>query len=154
VVTQLSSELPDILMDERYIKQALLNLLKNAAGAMSEGGTITLKSHRSNKAGAEAVLEISDTGKGMSSEVMEKIFEPFFTTKDFGSGIGLTLVFKIVKEHGGDISVQSELGKGTTFTLSFPTVHASRRMIGAPPGDLLQPMGWRSEVEDAHVDKE
>jgi len=143
----LSSELPDVLMDERYIKQAILNLAKNAVHAMPQGGKLLVRSFRSTKANQEAMLEICDTGVGMSPEVIDKIFEPFFTTRDFGSGIGLTLVFKIVKEHGGEIGVESKEGKGTTFCLSFPAVQTTRHMIGAPAGDLMQPL-WKHQPDD------
>jgi signal transduction histidine kinase len=66
------------------------------------------------------VVRISDTGSGIPDDIMEKIFEPYFTTKPFGTGLGLTIVFKIMKEHFGDISVTSRVGEGTTVTLAFP----------------------------------
>ena len=65
-------------------------------------------------------MRISDTGSGIPEEIMDKIFEPYFTTKPFGTGLGLTIVFKIVKEHFGDISVASRVGEGTTVTLALP----------------------------------
>jgi two-component system, sporulation sensor kinase E len=138
IVEHLSSEVPDILMDDRHIKQALLNLFKNAVNAMPNGGELTIRTYRSPKANQEAVLEITDTGVGMSPEVLEKIFEPFFTTRDFGSGIGLTLVFKIIKEHGGEIMVESQEGQGTTFILAFPAVVANRQLLSAPGENIMQ----------------
>ena len=75
-------------------------------------------------------LEIADTGKGIAEENLSKIFEPYFTTKDFSSGLGLTLVFKIVKEHRGEISVKSKEGEGVAFTLSFPVIPREKRLIG------------------------
>lgn len=122
----LDTELPDLVIDERYIKQAILNVVKNAISAMPKGGTLSVSSGKKDK---DAVLKIADTGVGMSQEVLEKIFEPFFTTKDFGSGIGLTLVYKIVKEHGGDINVNSQEGKGTVFKLSFPMPQKERHLL-------------------------
>ena len=70
--------------------------------------------------GDEVQVRVSDTGTGIPAEIMEKIFEPYFTTKPFGTGLGLTIVFKIVKEHFGDIAVASREGEGTTFTITLP----------------------------------
>jgi two-component system, sporulation sensor kinase E len=125
--TEFMKPSPQILMDERYMKQAVLNLLKNAISAMPEGGT--LKVHTEQK-GNEVALKISDTGVGIPEENMDKIFEPYFTTKDFGSGLGLTLVYKIVKEHLGDIEINSKVGEGTTINLSFPIPQKEKRLIG------------------------
>jgi two-component system, sporulation sensor kinase E len=125
--TEFMKSSPQILMDERYMKQAILNLLKNAISAMPEGGT--LKVHTVQK-GNEVTLTISDTGVGIPEENMDKIFEPYFTTKDFGSGLGLTLVYKIVKEHLGDIEINSKVGEGTTIKLSFPIPQKEKRLIG------------------------
>jgi two-component system, sporulation sensor kinase E len=117
IEADLESSLPLLSMDARYIKQALLNLIKNAIAAMPEGGTLRVQTRRS---GDEVHLAIADTGTGIPEQIMEKIFEPYFTTKPFGTGLGLTIVFKIVKEHFGDISVASRVGEGTTVTLVFP----------------------------------
>jgi len=123
----LEDEIPDIQLDEKYVKQALLNLIKNAISAMPEGGTITVTT-RSN--GENVFLDISDTGIGISEELMDKIFEPYFTTKDFGSGLGLTVVYKIMKEHMGEIGVKSREGEGTTFTLTFPIPQKEQKLLG------------------------
>lgn len=125
-------DIPHILLDEKFIKQAILNIVKNAINAMSDGGNLTISTRCR---GDEVILRIIDTGVGMSEEVMEKIFEPYFTTKDFGSGIGLTIVYKIMKEHRGDISVISQEGRGTTFTLSFPIPPGQQNLIGGSPGE-------------------
>ncbi|MFP4483741.1 MAG: two-component system sensor histidine kinase NtrB [Spirochaetota bacterium] len=122
----LAPSLPKIEVDEKYLKQALMNIIKNAIAAMPEGGTLRVWTERR---GDEVQLSIADTGVGMSDEVVEKIFEPYFTTKDFGSGIGLTLVYKVVKEHLGEVSVETEEGKGTTFTLSLPVPQRERRLL-------------------------
>jgi len=125
--TELMKPSPQILMDERYMKQAVLNLLKNAISAMPAGGKLRVQTlHQGN----EVCLKISDTGEGIPEENMDKIFEPYFTTKDFGSGLGLTLVYKIVKEHLGDIEVNSKVGEGTTIALSFPIPQKEKRLIG------------------------
>jgi signal transduction histidine kinase len=124
--SDLAEELPLLQLDQKYIKQAVLNLVKNAINAMPNGGTLSV-STRLN--GDDVVLSISDTGVGMSEEVLNKIFEPYFTTHDFGSGIGLTLVYKIAKEHMGDISVVSHEGKGSTFEISFPVPQREQHLL-------------------------
>ena len=126
LVEELEPQLPHNEFDERFLKQALLNIVKNAISAMPEGGTLTVSTYRK---GSELIVRLADTGIGMSAEVQRKIFEPFFTTKDFGSGIGLTLVYKIMKEHGGDISVVSQEGKGSIFSLSFPLPQGERPLL-------------------------
>jgi len=113
----LDGEIPVLRIDEKYFKQALMNIVKNAISAMPDGGDLRVSTRLR---GEDVVLRISDNGVGMSDDVLEKIFEPYFTTKDFGSGIGLTLVYKIVKEHMGDINVVSREGIGTTFTITLP----------------------------------
>ncbi len=123
---ELAEPAPQILMDERYMKQAVLNILKNAISAMPEGGVLRVET---SQRGNDLRLKVSDTGVGIPDENMEKIFEPYFTTKDFGSGLGLTLVYKIVKEHMGDIEVNSKVGEGTTITLSFPIPQKEKRLI-------------------------
>lgn len=127
LVEEYDDELPTLQLDEKYLKQALLNIVKNAISAMPDGGTLRVATA---KRGDEAVVRISDNGIGMSEQVMEKIFEPYFTTKDFGSGIGLTLVYKIVKEHMGEISVISQEGKGSTFTISLPIPQKEKHLLG------------------------
>jgi two-component system, sporulation sensor kinase E len=120
-------DIPHILLDDKFIKQAILNIVKNAINAMPDGGELTISTRYR---GDEVLLRIIDTGTGMSDEVLNKIFEPYFTTKEFGSGIGLTIVYKIIKEHRGEISVISQEGKGTTFTLSFPIPPGQQNLIG------------------------
>lgn len=115
--------LPRVELDSRYVRQALLNLVQNAFAAMQEGGKLTLATKLE---GDFVRLRVEDTGTGIDSEKLAKIFEPYFTTKATGTGLGLTTVYKVMKEHGGDIHVESELGKGTCFTLEFP-VPASQR---------------------------
>jgi two-component system, sporulation sensor kinase E len=124
--TELMAPGPQILMDERYMKQAVLNLLNNAISAMPEGGKLQVCTQQ---LGNEVRLKISDSGVGIPEENMDKIFEPYFTTKDFGSGLGLTLVYKIVKEHLGDIEINSKVGEGTTIALSFPIPQKEKRLI-------------------------
>jgi PAS domain S-box-containing protein len=126
---ELDENLPPVLMDERYMKQALLNLIKNAHAAMPAGGLLTIATSSLDN-GIKIVL--CDTGIGISEENLAKIFEPYFTTKPDGTGLGLTLVFKIIKEHQGEISVDSKEGEGTLFEISLPIPQKDCRMISAP----------------------
>ncbi len=111
------------------INQVFMNLLTNAAQALSEkkdGGTITIDTERtaSKEGGDKVVIKIADDGPGIPAEILPRIFDPFFTTKDVGegSGLGLSIVHGIVERHGGTISVESEVGHGTRFTVSLPQV--------------------------------
>lgn len=123
----LDTEMPELQLDVKYMKQALLNIVKNAISAMPEGGCLQVDT----VAGDDHVeLAISDTGVGIPEENMTKIFEPYFTTKDFGSGLGLTLVYKIIKEHQGEINLDSREGKGTTFTITLPVPQKEQRLLG------------------------
>jgi len=115
-----------LMLDEKYIKQAVLNLVKNAEAAMETGGIISFATWEE---GGSVYFSVRDTGIGISPENLTKIFEPYFTTKDFGSGLGLTLVYKIIKEHGGEISIKSREGKGTTFTLRFPIPRKDQKLL-------------------------
>lgn len=126
VESDLAADLPTLKLDARYIKQALLNLIKNAMAAMSDGGRLGIET-RAN--GDEVQVRVSDTGTGIPAEIVDKIFEPYFTTKPFGTGLGLTIVFKIVKEHFGDIAVASRVGEGTTFTITLPVPQKDTRLI-------------------------
>jgi PAS domain S-box-containing protein len=123
---KLTRHLPKILIDPKAIRQAVLNIIKDALAAMPRGGTLTAAT---GKKGDYVRLVISDTGTGISQENLDKIFEPYFTTKEFGSGLGLTNVFKIIKEHRADISVDSEPGKGASFTISFPVPEIEQQLL-------------------------
>lgn len=109
--------MPPLSADPQQLKQVLLNLLLNAIHAMPEGGTVTVDAI--NEASSKTI-HITDTGVGMSDEVLKRIFEPFYTTRLEGTGLGLAIVRKIVEQHGGSIAVTSEPGHGTCFTLSWP----------------------------------
>jgi PAS domain S-box-containing protein len=125
-VLDLEKTLPLILFDERYMKQALLNLIKNAQAAMPEGGSLRIKTER---AGTDILISVTDSGMGIGGENLSKIFEPFFTTRETGSGLGLTLVFKIIREHQGEITVKSRKGEGACFTITLPIPQKDRRLI-------------------------
>jgi two-component system NtrC family sensor kinase len=117
----LDNELPMVILDPSQIERVFLNLIINAADAMDGNGQLTL-STKYNRTKECVEVNVQDTGHGITEENMEKIFDPFFTTKETGHGVGLGLAisYGIVKEHNGNISVESEVGKGTTFTVSFP----------------------------------
>ncbi len=121
------NNVPKIPLDEKLLKQALLNLIKNAQDAMPDGGMLTFRTKYNNDT---VKLEVSDTGLGMNEEVKMKIFEPYFTTKEFSSGLGLTLVFKIIKEHRGDITLKTKPKEGTIFCLSFPVQVGEKKLLG------------------------
>lgn len=111
------SKLGDWNIDKEQIKQAILNLLLNAIEAMPEGGKLSINAQNVDNT---LLIEISDTGKGIPEEDIPRIFDLYFTTKDTGTGLGLSIVQRIVIEHGGLITVNSTLGKGTSFKIYIP----------------------------------
>lgn len=123
-------ELPDhpswFMGDRSQIEQALLNLVLNGAQSMGEGGTLTIRvGYQSGEDESQAdrvLIEVADTGEGLSSKRKEELFQPFLTYRPGGTGLGLALVQKTVKSHNGEISVESEFGMGATFTMSFPAL--------------------------------
>ena len=102
--------------DPEELQEVFINLLQNAIDAMPHGGVLTIKTYEENN---RTVVAISDTGKGIPPEIREKIFDPFFSSRHEGVGLGLSIAYRIVREHDGDISVESEVGKGSTFKLEF-----------------------------------
>ncbi len=126
LIVDLDETLPLLRIDSKFFKQAVMNLVKNAIAAMPEGGMLRVVTQIR---GDQVVFRMSDNGVGMNQQVIDKIFEPYFTTRDFGSGIGLTLVYKVVKEHMGDISVISKEGHGTTFTITLPVPQTELHLI-------------------------
>jgi two-component system sensor kinase FixL len=109
--------LPACNLDYQQLKQVLLNLVKNASEAMPEGGSITISVARRPP---DLEIMVADTGEGMAPDVAENIFTPYFTTKSKGSGLGLAISRNIIRAHNGDISVESQPGKGSTFTIRLP----------------------------------
>jgi PAS domain S-box-containing protein len=128
VKVELDEHLPEVMLDERYMKQALLNLVKNALEAMPEGGRLTV---RTGVADRRITVSVADTGVGMSEDAKARIFEPYFTTKPTGTGLGLMLVYQTVQGHGGEIMFESQAGAGTTFTITLPLA-GERRQLTAP----------------------
>lgn len=112
------SELPEIMVDPSQLKQVFLNVMINSCEAMEKGGTMTISTAHDGK---NVIIEISDTGVGISPEDLSKIFDPFFTTKQKGTGLGLSVVEGIVTRHGGRIEVKSEPGKGTSVRIILPS---------------------------------
>ena len=133
---ELDDHLPPLLIDERYMKQALLNLIKNAQAAMPGGGLLTIATMLADD---EVRISVCDTGVGISGEHLKKIFEPYFTTRESGSGLGLTLVFKIIREHQGEIAVDSREGEGTDFEIMLPVPQKERRLIAYNGGGEAAP---------------
>lgn len=117
LVHYLGSDLPPVRLDREVFRGALLNLLLNAQQAMPEGGEIVL---RTSGRDGNVLLEVIDNGCGMDAKTREHVFEAFFSTKPTGSGLGLPTARKIIEQHGGSISVQSEEGRGTQFTITLP----------------------------------
>ena len=103
--------------DPEQLEQVFINLFANAADAMSGEGDLTVKAEEEDHL---VRIKVSDTGKGMTRETLEKIFEPFYTTKDKGTGLGLAIVYNIIEKHHGEIRVESEEGNGTTFIIELP----------------------------------
>jgi signal transduction histidine kinase len=122
VDADLPTGLPPVLADENQLRQALLNLLRNAKEAMGDGGRLTLRARAiaDDRGGDSVELEIGDTGPGIRAEHLGKVFDPFFSTKEGGTGLGLALTQQIIVEHGGTIAVSSVAGQGTTFRLRLP----------------------------------
>ncbi|MCA9189979.1 MAG: two-component sensor histidine kinase [Planctomycetales bacterium] len=117
IIRYLDADLPSILMDERTLEAALVNLIKNAMEAMPDGGQLTVRTRLSRHGVA---LDLIDTGKGMDQTTAMHMFEAFYSTKEGGSGLGLPTARKGIEAHGGWIDVQSEVGRGTKFTIEFP----------------------------------
>jgi two-component system NtrC family sensor kinase len=116
---RLDGKLPSIELDRNKIKQVFWNLMLNAAEAMPEGGTLTLSSrHFQDKKSIE--IEFRDTGLGIEKKHINKLFDPFYSTKTSGTGLGLAVSYGIINQHQGKISVESQLGRGTTFTIILP----------------------------------
>ncbi len=161
VHTDLTDQAMPIEVDAAQVEQALLNLLINSADAMPRGGDIHLNSRLARhtefddtnheiKEGSHAVLSIRDTGHGMDADTLERCFDPFFTTKGMsgGTGLGLASAYGIVRAHGGQIDVESTVGEGTEFSLSFPVAGRGPDPTGASLGPPVEGEGTILVVED------
>jgi PAS domain S-box-containing protein len=133
--------------DHYGLSQALMNLCTNAGDAMPGGGALHIEAHRR---GDRAVVLVSDTGCGMDRATREKCLDPFFTTKEVnkGTGLGLSTTYGIVKEHGGEIHIYSELDQGTTFMLTFPVDHSGEKGAEAQATEIARGEGQRILIVD------
>ena len=118
VKRDLAADLPAVWADEGQLRAVFLNLLRNSREAMSGGGTIAVRTGRTADGGAE--VTVSDTGSGIPPEQLGRIFDPFFSTKSGGTGLGLAFTLQVITEHGGTIRCQSEIDRGTTFSVRLP----------------------------------
>lgn len=150
LITDLQHDLPFVEVDPGQLQQIIMNLAVNAKDAMPEGGELRIStfeaepepastSAKRNDAGEYIALSMSDTGQGMDEETQAHLFEPFFTTKKGGTGLGLSTIYGIIKQHGGNISVQSQPDEGTTFTVHFKRARAGAALEG--PAVSLQAQG-------------
>lgn len=117
IIRELSPSLPNVIADGNQLSQVFVNLTLNAIDAMPEGGTLTV---RSMSRGNDIIIQFEDTGIGIPHEELPKIFDPFYTTKEKGTGLGLAVSYNIIKKMNGSLTVESEIGKGTVFTITIP----------------------------------
>lgn len=155
---QLAAKNMIVMVDPGQIEQVLINLATNARDAMPDGGILSIcastveldttyvKGHDMEKPGMYAVISVSDTGKGIDEKTQQKIFEPFFTTKEVGkgTGLGLSIVYGIIKQHGGNITVYSEPGKGTTFRIYLPMIESKTEEVRVP--EIISPKGGTETI--------
>jgi CheY-like chemotaxis protein len=155
---KLSKDPTLIYADSSQIDQIIMNLAVNAGHAMPERGKLVIEtqivnldrayglSHMDSKPGPYVLLSVSDTGHGIDRKTMERIFEPFFTTKGpgIGTGLGLSMVYGIVKQHGGHITCYSEPGAGATFKIYFPSIVSEVK--SEKPKDLVVPKGGTETI--------
>ncbi len=128
VEQELRSDLPLLQLDRDQMKQAFYNVIKNSVEAMHRHGTLRI---RTDLADTHVIVRFDDTGGGMSAENLSRVFEPYFTTKPSGSGLGLLIVRRIVREHGGELSIESSQGRGLTLTIRLPFIDKRIRMLEA-----------------------
>src|SRR6266480_4344145 len=128
VEQELRSDLPPLQIDRGQMKQALYNVIKNSLEAMKRRGVLRIHTDMND---TQVLISFIDTGGGMSAEDLSRVFEPYFTTKPTGTGLGLLIVRRIVREHGGELSIESTEGKGLTITIRLPYIDKRVRMLEA-----------------------
>jgi len=126
VETELRSDLPPLELDRDQMKQAFYNAIKNSFEAMRRHGILRVRTDRDE---THVKISFTDTGGGISAENLSRVFEPYFTTKSGGSGLGLLIVRRIVREHGGELAIESSEGKGLTLTIRLPFLDRRVRML-------------------------
>src|SRR5438876_1270243 len=132
VEQELRSDLPLLQLDRDQIKQAFYNVIKNSFEAMKRRGILRIRTDMDD---THVLITFIDTGGGMSPENLSRVFEPYFTTKSSGTGLGLLIVRRIVREHGGELSIESSQGKGLTLTIRLPYLDKRIRMLEAGTAD-------------------
>jgi len=128
VEQELRSDLPLLELDRDQIKQAFYNVIKNSFEAMKSRGILRIRTDLDE---SHVIVRFTDTGGGISAENLSRVFEPYFTTKTSGTGLGLLIVRRIVREHGGELSIESSEGKGLTLTIRLPHIDRRVRMLEA-----------------------
>ena len=128
VEQELRSDLPPLQIDRGQMKQAFYNVIKNSLEAMKRRGILRIHTDMND---TQVLISFVDTGGGMSAEDLSRVFEPYFTTKPSGTGLGLLIVRRIVREHGGELSIESSEGKGLTLTIRLPYIDKRVRMLEA-----------------------
>ena len=158
LAAELAPGLPKVKADPGHIEQVIMNLVVNSRDAMPDGGRITIRTaavqldadfaryHPGARPGPYVALAVADTGHGMSDEIKAHLFEPFFTTKEQGkgTGLGLSMVYGIVRQCGGEITVASQPGHGTTLTIYLPQIEASGDEAAAAPAPAVLERGWET----------
>ena len=137
IESEIQPDLPDVKIDADQIRQMLVNLIQNGIDAIEKAGKVVISVRKPEDDDCLEIL-VRDTGQGIPKEVLSEIFTPFFTTKQLGkgTGMGLSIVYGVVKMHSGEISVDSDVGKGTAFTIQLPLNDAKTKQmvgIGEPP---------------------
>lgn len=143
VKLKLNPDVPNLPLDKDQMKQALYNLIRNACQAIGSDGELEIDVDRDDY---NVSIRIADTGPGITAEEVGKVFEPYFTTKKAGSGLGLLIVRRIVREHGGEVEFNSEEGKGAAVTIYLPRIDKRMRLLPGP-GDGSEKEGDVIEVE-------
>jgi PAS domain S-box-containing protein len=136
IKVKLARRVPLTPLDAGQLKQVLVNLIKNAMQAMTRGGTLTVQTGHTPDV---VWVSIADTGGGIPRDQISHIFEPFYTTKKKGTGLGLMIVQRIVRQHGGHIDVESDVGQGTTFRISLPLRERQPRLLASSKSDPHTP---------------
>ncbi len=137
-------DLPLCLLDADLMKQALLNLFVNAQQAMPDGGELMVRTARTRDG---VRVDITDTGVGIPEDEIEKIFQVYYSTKKGGTGLGLPTAQRIIENHGGELRVQSEVGKGTNFQILLPQADPAALQASAAPSEAAEPAAASSETE-------